>query len=322
VSVGARGQGRVFRRSDVKAKYRDGGCESGRMRTVPLALAILALSGCLGGGAPATVTTSAPPTDGGVVHGFVVDETGLPVEAAQATFVDAGNLTAASAADGRFRIAGVPPGQHQLVVAKLGYATAQRLLNVADGEEAEVEVTLVAIPKPDLGQTLLLIGKGFLSCSVTSALLTPTLTQPCGWDENNRPLFPFEVDVSRGLVGVVAELVWTPTTAYTGQELRLGLWKNPTCSARCSIEDDVIYGPYVNGPSPLRKAVGNSTEPFKRDLDQTGPTKIAAVALVRDAKLPTENPADASVVWQQPIDFYVSVFYNRDVLVNYTAVPK
>lgn len=291
------------------------------MRVVLLVLAALVLAGCAGQAKPSEVETSTP-AEHAKVRGTVLDEVGLPIEGAEAGLVGIANLTALSSPDGRFELDGIAPGVHELVVMRIGYVAAQRPLRLSDGETLELEVTLVAIRRPLEGETLILQGRGFISCSAASSALTPTVTQPCGWDPNNKPLFPFEVDVPRGLVAVVAELDWVPTTGVTGQELRLGLWRNPTCNARCEIEDGTEYGEYANGPSPLKVQVGNLSAPMRAGLYPLKPTPIAAVALVREAHGVASNPADVVVVWQQPVDFHVTVFYNREPLAGYSALAK
>lgn len=292
------------------------------MRAAALVLFVVSLvvAGCSGQARPAE-TNASTAQGGGSVAGTVTDDSGLPIEAAEAALVDAQNVTAQSAADGRFLLTGVAPGRHQLVVHKLGFSTGQRSIEVSDGQVLELEVTLVAVPRPLDTPPELRQGRGFISCSFTSNAFAPTVTQPCGWDDNNEPLYIFDVDVTRGLVAVVSELVWTPTSGGTGQELRLGLWRNPSCEVRCSQEDGKVYG-YVNGHSPLRFAIGNMTEPFRDGLESTKPTRLGAVALVRDPHPVAQDPADVALVWQQPVDFWVTIFYNQEAPAGYSALPK
>jgi hypothetical protein len=75
----------------------------------------------------------------GTIAGRVVDaDTKRPVPSATVTLDDARSV--ATGDDGTFRLAGVAPGAHRLVVRRIGFAPATRRLTLGDG--ATVEITI------------------------------------------------------------------------------------------------------------------------------------------------------------------------------------
>ncbi|MCB9793953.1 MAG: TonB-dependent receptor [Alphaproteobacteria bacterium] len=83
----------------------------------------------------------------GAIRGQVVDEGGLPVPGVSVTLTGvniAGERTAVSDADGRFRIPTLPPGSHELLVKKEGFATMRVLVTVRLDETATVPITMVS----------------------------------------------------------------------------------------------------------------------------------------------------------------------------------
>ncbi|MDE2781746.1 MAG: carboxypeptidase regulatory-like domain-containing protein [Gemmatimonadota bacterium] len=74
---------------------------------------------------------------------------GEPVEGAVVRLTetlrpDGSRIVGITGADGRFRIAGVPPGPSQVSVTRIGYADLYQVLDIRDGQFTEV----VLIPKP------------------------------------------------------------------------------------------------------------------------------------------------------------------------------
>jgi TonB-linked SusC/RagA family outer membrane protein len=79
----------------------------------------------------------------GTIQGTVTDAESGPVQGARVT-VDGTSIGAATGADGRFVLRGVPAGSRTVRAAMLGYATAQRTVAVTDGGMATVSFTLTA----------------------------------------------------------------------------------------------------------------------------------------------------------------------------------
>lgn len=288
----------------------------------PVLLALLVLAGCSGPpakGQAATAPASTSDPGLGSVGGLVVDDATLPIPGAAVGLLDVPSAATTTDAAGAFKIINVPPGSHTLAATKPGFTTQQVRVQVGEAEAVVgVQVQLAAVQKPAEPFTNVIPGKAFISCSFTTPAFGTTATQPCGWDPNNKPLVPFEVEVAKGLVAAVLEMSWTPTVNLHSDTLRVGLWKDPACSpARC--DTDHAYG-YANGKSPLKLQVGNASVPFRDDLEGAKPTKLAGAALVRDPAQAGQDPADVAVVLQQPVDVTISVFYNRDPPRGYTAL--
>jgi hypothetical protein len=82
------------------------------------------------------------------VSGVVRDELGRPLlEALVVIDADSNPLRARTDAEGRFRIAGVSVGRHEIRVVRIGYAPHSRVIDVGpDGLELTIELRSVPIP--------------------------------------------------------------------------------------------------------------------------------------------------------------------------------
>ncbi|MCU0625338.1 MAG: carboxypeptidase-like regulatory domain-containing protein [Gemmatimonadaceae bacterium] len=111
-----------------------------------LKVALLALLGT--GSIAAQVTPSpAPAPATATVAGTVVDEAGLPVEAATVATPD-GRTTTETAADGSFRLAGVTPGTTTLEVFKAGFKGIVFTFDIAAGVTVSLKLTIESVPPP------------------------------------------------------------------------------------------------------------------------------------------------------------------------------
>jgi hypothetical protein len=91
--------------------------------------------------AAATVATSATT---GFVRGRVTDGNGTGISGAQVLVVGTTTSVTTSAA-GEFSLGGVPQGQAQLVVRRIGYQSAQSGVTVVAGQSAQTEVVLTPV---------------------------------------------------------------------------------------------------------------------------------------------------------------------------------
>lgn len=111
----------------------------GRLAASLLA-ALLVQAAVMGAPAPAEAMQQ------GTVVGTVVDaRSAAPLEGARATLVDLGTA-AATDEDGRFRLADVPAGSHELRIQMIGYRPVDRTVQVRGGETTEVEIVLAVAP--------------------------------------------------------------------------------------------------------------------------------------------------------------------------------
>jgi TonB-linked SusC/RagA family outer membrane protein len=93
-------------------------------------------------GAVRPASLSRPLAAAGTVAGRVTSaDTGAPLAGAQVVVVGT-RLGATTGADGRYRIAGVPDGSHQLRATLLGYAPSEATVAVADGQTAAADFAL------------------------------------------------------------------------------------------------------------------------------------------------------------------------------------
>lgn len=86
------------------------------------------------------------PERAGSIAGRVTDAATGQAVASALVYVEGTAWRAVTAADGRYRLAGVRPGDHPLVVQRLGYAERRRTVTVVDGEESVVDIALELEP--------------------------------------------------------------------------------------------------------------------------------------------------------------------------------
>lgn len=106
--------------------------------------AALLLGGSLQAQRPAPATTT-------VLHGYAFDSVRVGPLAGAVIVVDGTDVTGMSGADGLFRIAGIPPGQHKLIVRHplldtLGVTLVSETRNFIAGDSLSIEV---ATPSPE-----------------------------------------------------------------------------------------------------------------------------------------------------------------------------
>ncbi|MBI2078415.1 MAG: carboxypeptidase-like regulatory domain-containing protein [Euryarchaeota archaeon] len=155
-----------------------------------LAVALLALSGCVGD-SPATSapTSSAPvaaePTveaDVGSITGLVLSDEELPLPGARVALLSTKNATETDAS-GRFTFNGVQPGAHPVLVEALGYASTSRKVDVRGGEVTEVKFVLQPIsfaePYVDTRRATAYIFAGESFVDIGTHEVTEELCKPC-----------------------------------------------------------------------------------------------------------------------------------------------
>jgi hypothetical protein len=177
----------------------------------------------------------------------------------------------------------------------------------------EAQLTLVPVPIPHQAEQEVFFQTGFIACHANIGFWTILMNTVCSLDPNHKPLFEFQVERSRGLVAIVLELDWTPTTALTGAAVRQELWKNPRCS-ETACDPERRFG-YEQGPPALKKVYGSLAAPFVEDIGEVGPTTMGSFALAPN----TEDYTGTGAVFQQTVTHWVSVFYNDEPAPDYSA---
>lgn len=228
-----------------------------RNGAVVLSLLLVAgvLAGCVGGGDaedvdPPTASATATATqDSGAISGLITDEEGLPVAEAQVALIDA-DLEAMTDGAGTFTFNNLSAGSHKLIVQKLGYESVARTIEVALGEVTQVELTLAAVQVGQEPYVVPMVFEGIIQCSTNPYYPVNVCDGVTGEDTS---LFFLEIDESQAeWEEAVIELVWTPTTAATGQALEIDVCdvqNTTTAQAYCS--DSEHYWEFEGGESPL-----------------------------------------------------------------------
>lgn len=287
--------------------------------------ALTALAGCTGGApsdaassssAPATAPDPVVTAQKGAVTGLVTDEEGLPIVGAQLTVVELKDRpTVLSDAEGRFTMSDIDPGAYQVAAYKLGYNSVVQLVQVIAGEVATANFVLKAVPPPVEALVVLTEHRGYLQCSLNAQYVLNQCGDLLGGDKNR---FKFEVATNRTFQEVVIELVWTPATPATGQELELDLCKddpNAASGVNCFAQADLVgngYRHYTSGRSPQILRYGDL--PVARDVLKYVIEVGSGYAL--DSTVPYVLPAV-----QQAFTVYLSLCYVEKCAPEYTAIP-
>lgn len=297
-----------------------------KVTAAALVMALL-LAGCTNGESDAgtnEATSQAPATStapgSATVSGVVMSDEALPLAGASVGVTGLADLVPVDTnSEGVFVLTGIPPGSHSLMASKPGYVSAKHTIQAASDAVIDgIEIRLKPVQVPDVPYSLYFPDEAFVSCSATiPTVFETTATQPCGAEPNNDPAMTFPVDVSAGMVNIVLEMEWTPTTPATAQEMRQGLWKGVQCTeARC--DADITFGEET-GTSPIRRVYGSAAEPLRDDLSTLAEDTLWAIALVKRPKPVTEDPVGVSVVFQQPVLHHATVFYNGAAPEGYSA---
>lgn len=284
------------------------------------ALVAVAFAGCTSGGGPSDAgensDVSGPggvaDADTGNVVGVVVDDSIRPLAGAEVGIPEL-SIETTTNEDGSFELTGLEPGTYGIAAQKLGYDSAAKRVNVVAGEvtEVNIELTAVAIVDPFVDvQTW----TGYIECQVgTAAVLANCLPIQNIINQNNLPNptnteqigFFFVAEPRNETVGGLYEMIWQKSTAYTAEELSLGV----------EPENTGLGGGYEReqGPSVLRVEITDN-EPYV-SVDPSDPDNDEVQVRVFAAGT---NPPTAVV--DQRFDVWSSVFYHAHPGEAYTAL--
>ncbi|HEX9815830.1 MAG TPA: carboxypeptidase-like regulatory domain-containing protein [Candidatus Thermoplasmatota archaeon] len=172
----------------------------------------------------------------GAVEGLVIDTESLPIDGAIVALVGSTAPQVATDVAGRFVLNGIAPGTYQLAVAKLGYSSAAKQLDVLAGEVTRSVLTIEKIEVHDAYHRTF-VEKGYFECSWTAGSTGPCFFPYVGnnsqvpidpWTNNRRS---FDYGVEAGAVTVFNEMTWDRTTAAMGERMSLFLsYKDRTTS--------------------------------------------------------------------------------------------
>lgn len=257
-----------------------------RAASAVLLLVTVALAGC---GEPSAPQAAAAGTDGGTVRGLVLTDEQTPVNGATVTMAPSGRVTTTGPA-GAFAFADVATGTHTLSVAKPGFVTVERDVEVAGDGDVDVTVTLSPIPSraPRTEYTPV---DGMIACGVSTPVVTSTWS--CA-DDNHKAYVA--VNVTGGVHATVHETVWESGSALTGQELLTRLYFDGQMHDR------------IGGPSPLVRTVDG--------YQVKGSLEVGEQVYVNFATV--DNPL--IVAYQQSFTTHFTAFYHQDAPDGYSAL--
>jgi hypothetical protein len=265
-------------------------------RLAAVLLAAVMLAGCSGGKgkddgkAPGAAAPGALP----MLHGFVFDPALRPLAGATVKVLDT-NASATTDAEGFFGFDGLPVEQFLVIVAtKDGYQPSSKQVTLTAEQPVRLNFTMqpvpVQTPYVQTSKQNLLI-----ECQLGVVANEQNHTQGCG--SGTQDVDHWDVAVSPDLAGAVVEVFWDPTTAAASsvgarlETLELG-------------QLNLNLGEVV-GESPLRLMVPQTVA--TRYYASGGLMRLTVYAAPNSDE--TETGVGATLLFQQPLTAYASLFY-------------
>lgn len=190
---------------------------------VLLVAGLVLLAGCAGKGSKeADLAKHAPePTasgDVGSIAGSVWNEEDQPIVGAEVGLRETAE-TVRTDDFGNFTFNELPPAVYTVDVSRLGYGPYATVVTVVAGEILPLPIVLQEVEIPQEVQWRTIPYEGYIQCSYNPYYFVNT----CPFLGENDDNFVFELDPTRPLFRLLLELVWTPSTSATGQELELDI---------------------------------------------------------------------------------------------------
>lgn len=265
-------------------------------RAAAVLLAALLLAGCSGGNGKddGKVPDANAPGALPLLHGYVFDPTLKPLEGATVKVLDT-NSSGATDPQGFFGFDGLPTERFLVVVAtKDGFVPQSKQVTLSPDGPTRLNFTLqpvpVQVPYMQTAKQDLLV-----ECQVGTVVNGENRTTDCSTGASN--VDHWDIAVGPDLAGAVVEVFWEPSTAAAAsigarlETLELG-------------QLNLNLGEVVGG-SPLRLQVPQVTA--NRYYASGGLMRLTVFAAPdTDA---TESTAGATVLVQQPLTAYASLFY-------------
>ena len=298
-------------------------------------LGLVLLAGCAGGSAK----TDAPPVQPSseikatgsaiegtsTITGIVIDDQTAPIQGVtigiQAASVGT-QLQVVSDAAGQFVVSNIVGGKYQVFAQKLGYGSAAKAVDVAEGEVASVTLTLAAIAIEDVFYDVIGPYSGFLACGYTEPGVSgvkgavtyqcPGATEAAFGDAVNN--FEFELKQSN-YNAIMGELRWTPSAGGTSQRLSLfmmpddGGGRNWYCMAGGTSPVTMVYT--IDEEKDGCDQRGGDPDPEVPEMDTP---LVLTVYLPFDSINPSavDQSSPPNVVFQQNYQSIATVFYGMD----------
>lgn len=243
---------------------------------VVASLVLAALSGCVDEKGDSQDTVIEIPSGFGAVGGLVLDEELQPVLAIIAALGIGESVSTDSA--GRFELR-LPIGSHTLEVQGLGFTSAQRSVDVLEGETIHVQILLSALPS-DAPYVQVVTHTGFEACGLaaggtggTGETMRDVYMIPCMFGE---PATSYLINVSESWRYTVLEMEWLSQD---------NMWFLATHQkGTCGTDGDAVCWAQSMGQSPLRLegAPGSIEHAQKYALDGKKTFPIGTFDLILD----------------------------------------
>lgn len=254
------------------------------------------------GGASATPG----PEGSGSVKGTVLDDQKLPL-ANVTVEVDSGTTRALTNESGRFHVLGLPVGVHVFLFHAPHFFPTQRTVEIADGQDAEIQVVMAIDPNSTAPHTRILQQNGLIACQ---AWIGSVGCQNPSASHANLHKFNFAYS---GLNVSYLEIFWTPQSeALAGnglQDLQLQLMN---CRGEQLLGNSNLRHIRFRLPTPKTPSMGAGV--------CVDPPNIQARIDVAPLRT-NQGKAPGILVGEQRYEFYVSLFYHFAPAADYSVKP-
>ncbi len=303
------------------------------------AVASMVLAGCAGGSDVLEddgTVPSGPATfdeETGGIEGVVTDEESRPVVGAQVGILQLGFETTTEET-GRFVFNNVAPGKQAVVVQKLGYQSASRVVDVVPGQSATVQLELTtivvntpyyeSIPKDGLFECTWRHPLGSGVCGYLGSL-NDTTGNPLEDNVFTQSERKWNYDAAAGTMTVLNEAVWTQNTAATGDNLRMFFSYANRTSSHTFCQAD--------GFSPLTLEWERSEVDEDGECLSGGSGGLSEMDTIPEEGLKvqtfvsvgaTQTPAggvSAAIALDQRFEIWFSLFYWEQAPEDFSALP-
>lgn len=227
------------------------------------------------------------------LEGRIVNEEQIPLASVSVGLTDRPDPTAETDEAGTFRLGPLEPGSVRLIFQKSGYRTVQRDVDVFRGGTELLRVVMAAVPVDEPREELY-TRRGYIGLDFRVAGIG---CGACGQiTEPEKHAQSFETDTTGdGLRTIIVGTVWTKP------------WPFNTDYIRGYIAIDGEAHGSVLSKSPLT---------FRLD-DLPGEARIILIS-----HFGSQGPGESyMVMYQQPVDVYVNLYYYKNATAGYNGVP-
>ena len=263
--------------------------------------------------------TSATVTDEtGGLNGMLVDDEMVPIPNATVGIrsVDGSRQNqTTSSPDGEFSFSDLSPGEYELAAQSPFHEPATRKASVFAGEVAEVQFVLRTVAGFAGPLVEITPKKGMVACSLGWTTGNYQTMNACYQQQGDASDFKLPLNLNLSFFEVVLELAWQPGTGFSGSSLRMDL-----CSEKPDENNRISQCKLVSGSNPYTRSVAGPPPLLFRTAELPLETVKAYEVAIGDAGVNASNPR-VPITFQQSFDLYMSVCYNANCTVDFSARP-